>query len=191
MRLTNKTFIFFLLAVLSIQVAFGQIKSDYDKDTDFSQYNTYVFAGWEQNSDQILNDFDKKRILDAMKSELDARGMERVESNGDATITLFVVINNKANTTAYTTYNNGLGYAGPYGWGWGMGPGMSTSTTSYSENDYQEGTFVVDMYDTEEKKLIWQGIITSVVKENPEKREKSIPKKIKKLMKKFPIAPVN
>jgi hypothetical protein len=46
------------------------------------------------------------------------------------------------------------------------------------------------MYDNESKELIWQVIITTIIKEKPSKREKTIPKKVKKLMKKFPIKPM-
>jgi hypothetical protein len=166
---------------------FGQVKSDYDKSTDFNEYSTYMFEGWEKGSDQILNDFDKKRILDALKAEFEARGMKLVESGGDAAITLFIVVDDKTSTTAYTNYNGALGYGGRWGWG---AAGMGSATTTYSENDYREGTFVVDMYDGKEKNLIWQGVITTVVKEKPEQRDKSIPKKINKLMKKFPVKPI-
>jgi len=48
----------------------------------------------------------------------------------------------------------------------------------------------MDVFDNETKKLVWQAVATGTIKEKPEKREKSIPKTIKKLMKKFPIAPV-
>ena len=177
-----------LLFLLPMTGSYGQIKSDYDKSADFSTYKTYMFAGWEKNSDQILNEFDKKRIMDAIQSELSKRGMSLVTSDGDAAFTLFIVINEKTSTTAYTDYHTSMGYGGR--WGWGMGPGMATATTTYSENDYREGTLVVDMYDTESKSLVWQGIITTVVKEKPEQREKSIPKKIGKLMREFPVDPV-
>lgn len=192
MKITNIKIVgLFCLALLSFHISQAQITSDYDKETDFSKYQTYAFAGWEKNSDQILNEFDKKRILDAMQNEFSERGLELVESDADANVTLYVVVDNKTSTTAYTTYNGGLGY-GP-GWGWGMGMGGlgGTSTTNYSEDDYKEGTLVVDMYDQDSKKLVWQGVLQTVVKENPEKREKTIPKKISKLMKEFPVAPVN
>ena len=171
------------IGLCTIAPALGQVKSDYDKSTDFSKYETYTFEGWEQNSDQILNDFDKKRITDALKAEFAERGMTLVESGGDAAITLFIVIDQKSSTTAYTNFNGAMGYGGRWGWGYG-GAGMATTT--YSENDYKEGTFVVDMYDAEDKNLVWQGVITTVVKEKPEQREKSIPKKVAKLMSKFP-----
>jgi len=171
--------------LLLAHLSFSQVTADYDKNADFSKYQTYSIAGWQQDSDKILTDFDKKRIIDALNAEFSKRGMELVEKNGDAIITLFIVVDNKTSTTAYTSYNGGMGYGARWGWGMGMG----TSTTNYSEDDYKEGTFVVDMYDEGSKKLVWQGVIQTVVVENPQKREKTIPKKMKKLMKKYPASP--
>ncbi len=181
-------FLFVLLISTNIQ---AQISSDYDMATDFSVIKTYTFAGWEKNSDQILNDFDKDRITKALRSEFNSRGMSYVESDGNVEITLYIVINKKTSTTAYTTYTGGMGYyGGRRGWGRGYGGvGMSSGSTSYSESDYLEGTLVINMFDKSSKDLMWEGIITTVVKEKPEKREKSIPKKIKKLMKKYPVKP--
>jgi len=172
-------------SLLLTNLSFSQVTADYDKNADFSKYQTYSIAGWQQDSDKILTDFDKKRIIDALNAEFAKRGLELVENNADAIITLFIVVDNKTSTTAYTTYNGGMGYGARWGWGMGMG----TSTTNYTENDYKEGTFVVDMYDKEGKHLVWQGVIQSVVEENPQKREKTIPKKMKKLMKKYPASP--
>ncbi len=177
-----------ILTLLFVVKLDAQIKSDYDKEYDFSQISTYSFDGWEKDSDKLLNDFDKKRIIDAMVHELSIRGLNYVENGGDVAITLFIVVQQKTSTTAYTTYNGGFGYRGRWGWGYG-GVGMGTSDTTFDTDDYLEGTFVVDMYDATSKDLKWQGVITSVVKEKPEKREKTIPKKIKKLMKKFPVKP--
>ncbi len=185
-----KTIGLFILTVLLTANINAQVKSDYDKETDFSKIKTYSFAGWEKDSDKILNDFDKKRILDALSNEFAARDMQHTEKGGDVDITLYIVIDKKTSTTAYTNYTGGMGYGVHRGWGMGYGGmGMGSSTTTYSESDYNQGTFVVDMYEKSSKKLLWEGIITSVIKEKPEKREKSIPKKIKKLMKKYPLKP--
>ena len=175
----------FLLFVLANPL-YAQVKSDYDKTVDFSKIKTYTFKGWAENSDKILNDLDKKRITDAFEHELTIRGLEMEESEADVAITLFIVIDNKTSTTAYTTYNGGMGYRGR----WGYGAGMGTATTSVSEYDYQEGTIVVDFYSTDTKKLIWQGLNTQTIKDKPEKRDKSIPKVVKKLMKTYPVDPV-
>lgn len=184
----NKSMLVLLLSTIVCLTANAQVKSDYDKDVDFTQYQTYTFKGWEKNSDQILERFDKERILNAFAEELAARGLTKDDANPDVGITLFLVVDDKTSTTAYTTYNGGMGY-GAGRWGWGMG-GMGTATTNYSEDDYKEGTLVCDFYDESSKQLVWQGILTSVVQEKPQKREKTIPKNVSKLMKQYPVQPV-
>jgi hypothetical protein len=63
-------------------------------------------------------------------------------------------------------------------------------TTSYSESDYLHGTLVLDLIDILSKDMIWQGVATGTIKSNPEKREKSIPKTVSKMMKKCPVEKV-
>ena len=187
-----------MVVLITSSCLMAQVRSDYDKSADFSKYKTYSFAGWQKDSEKVLNDLDKQRIYDAFKSEFSARGLELVENGGDMLMTLFVVIDNKTSKSAYTDYHSnygmgmgvgmgpgmGVGMGAMYGpsWGWGNG----SATTNFVESDYQEGTLVVDALDGESKKLVWQGTLQSVVNDKPEKRDSAIPKKIGKLMKKFP-----
>jgi len=182
-----------LLALISITALIASCSSvkvvtDMDKTVDFSKYETYSFMGWQDDSDKIMNDFDKKRVHDAFISEFEARGLKPVKENGDMEISLFVVVDQKTSTTAYTNYyGGGYGRYNRYRGGWGYG----YATTTYSENDYMEGTLVMDVFDGGSKDQIWQGIATSTITENPDKREKSIPAKVAALMKKFPVQSVD
>ncbi len=188
------------LAKLTMLIAFSffvfnstmaQVSADYDKSVDFSKYQTYSFAGWQDDSDKLLNDLDKDRMRNAFQEEFAARNMKISSDNADAVVTLYLVVDNKTSTTAYTNYTGGMGYGAGRGWGMGVGGmGFGSSTTTYSENDYKQGTLVVDVYDASTSKLIWQGISQSTVQEKASKRDKSIPKKVSKLMKKYPIDPV-
>ena len=173
----------FVLAMVSCSTV--KVVVDMDKNTDFSKYETYSFLGWQNDSDQILNEFDKKRLRDAFISEFEQRGLKAVQDNGDMQITLFIVVDQKTSVTAYTNYYGG-GYGGyhRYGGGWGHG----SSTTTYSESDYLEGTLVMDVFDGTTKDQVWQGIATGTITENPNKRDKTIPAKIAALMNKFPVA---
>lgn len=163
--------------------AHGQVKSERDKTTDFSKIKTYSFAGWLKGSETQTTEFDKKRIYAAFKEEFDARGLTFVEQGGDVTVTLFVVIQAKTSTTAYTEYIGGYGYTNTWGWGYG---GMTT----YDTKDYKKGTLVIDMYDSSKKK-IWQSVISSTLKEvEIDKKEKKTKKVIKKLMRKYPVRPI-
>ena len=187
-----KIFTSLVVFLFAYNLSFAQVNSDYDKSTDFSKYKTYTFAGWQKNSDQLLNDLDKKRVLEAFKAEFASRNMTLVTENGDAAVSLYLVIDNKTSTTAYTNYTGGMGYGAGMGRGWGMGVGgvgIGSSTTTYSNDDYKEGTLVVDLYDATSKTLIWQGTLQSVISDKASKRDKTIPKKIGKLMGKFPVDP--
>jgi len=185
-----KIFTSLVVFLFAYNLSFAQVNSDYDKSTDFSKYKTYTFAGWQKNSDQLLNDLDKKRVLEAFKAEFASRNMTLVTENGDAAVSLYLVIDNKTSTTAYTNYTGGMGYGAGMGRGWGMGVGgvgIGSSTTTYNNDDYKEGTLVVDLYDATSKTLIWQGTLQSVISDKASKRDKTIPKKIGKLMGKFPV----
>ena len=180
-----------LLAIFLSSCASVKVTSDQGKDTDFSLYKTYSFLGWQDNSDAIINDFDKKRLHDAFKTELESRGLQLVSEGADMAISLYFVVSQETSTTAYTNYNGGYGgrYS-RYGYGWGGGYGGGSSSTTYTENDYLKGTLVMDVFDEKSGQEIWQGIATGTIQEKPEKREKSIPRGVSSLMKKFPIAPV-
>ncbi len=183
-----------ILAIFLSSCASVKVTSDQGKDTDFSQYKTYAFLGWQDNSDKIVNEFDMKRLRDAFNAEFAKRDLQMVSEGGDMTISLYLVVNKETSTTAYTNYQGGYGgryggYGGGYGWGGGYGGGASTTT--YSENDYLKGTMVMDVFDEKSGKQIWQGIAVKTIEEKPEKREKSIPYAVTALMKKFPIDPVD
>jgi hypothetical protein len=176
-----------LILIFSTGLLAQKVQVDFDKTVDFSKYKTYQFLGWQDDIDKIVNDFDKKRIRDAFKEQMDLRELEMVESGADMTLSLYIVIDQKTSITGYTNYYGGAGMGYRRG---GMGWGMGHSTTNYTENDYLEGTMVLDVFDGESKDQIWQAVGVGTVTEKPEKREKSIPKSVNKLMKKFPIKPV-
>jgi len=174
-----------LISVVSLHPVSAQVTSDYDKDTDFSKYKTYTFAGWQKDCEKQLTEFDQKRIIDALTSEFAERGLKLVDESGDAIMAIYIVLKKETSTTAYTEYTGGIGVRPA----WGFGAGMGTATTTYEQDTYTEGTLVVDLYDAKSKKLIWQGVFKGIVKDNPKKREKTIPKNIHKLMKGYPVEP--
>jgi len=162
--------------------------SDYDKEVDFSKYKTFEYYGWADESDKILNRFDKERIEAALGVEFAKRELKLVEENGDLVVSLFIVVDQKTTTTAYTNHYGSAGYGYGPDWGWyNSYGGMGTSTTTYSENDYLVGTLVVDVFDKTEKKLIWQSVGQKTVDDNPNSKEKNIEKVAVEIMKPFPI----
>ncbi len=184
----KKTIIFISALLLTITLNAQKVTVDLDKSVDFSNFKTIDFLGWQKDSDQLLNEFDKERLRKAFTNEFNTRGLKKEENgNPDLEITLYLVLEQKTSTTGYTNYYGGH-YSGYRRGGWGWGNGYAS--TSYSQNDYIKGTLVMDVFDAKTKNLIWQSVASGTVKEDPKKREKAIPKTVNKMLKKFPIKPI-
>ena len=165
----------------------AQISTDYDKSVDFTKFKTYKFIGWAEHSDEHITSLDKDRIIAAFKNEFQSRNLVKDSINPDMAVSLYVVVMKKTSVTAYTNYYGGMGYSRSFGYGV---EGVGYGRTSYNQRNYREGTIIIDFYDEKEKALIWEGILKKKVKEKADKREKSIPESIRKLMNKYPIKPV-
>jgi hypothetical protein len=163
----------FFVAVLGTAFA-QQVKTDFDHRTNFSQYKTY---SWQQI--KSANSLWDARIKDAVDAQLAAKGWNRVDNGGDVAI---VAIATTQTQRSLQTFYDGFGG----GWGWRRfgGGGFGESTTT--EQDYKEGTLVVDMYDAKNKQLIWRGSAEDTLSSKAEKNEKNLDKSVAKMLKKFP-----
>lgn len=188
----------FLLPVIVLALsACSTLKVSYDVDgsVDFEQYKTFEYYGWAEESDRILNRLDRERIEKSFSAEFNKRGMKYVKEDGDLIVVLFIVVEQKTDVSANTTsYGGGYygGYGGYYGYGpgWG-GMGMGNSTTTYSEYDYEVGTLVIDVFDKKGEKLIWEGIGTKTIDDNPQSRDKNVEIAVAAIMKNYPVKPID
>ncbi len=168
-----------------------KIKHHQDETVDFSKYKTFSFFGWTKESENI-NELDKKRLEKAFEAEFKKRGIEFVKENGNLVVSLFVQIDNETRATTYANHYNmaGYGYYGYY-YSYDWSYGASTNISSfYDERDYHVGTLVVDVLDTQTKKLIWQSVGSRTINENANIREKNTPKLAASMMQSFPVKPV-
>ena len=183
-----------LTAFLFASCSSLKVTADYDKTVDFTKYKTFEYYGWQKDSDKMINELDKKRIEDAFANEFYKRGMTYVKEGGDLVVTLFIVLQQKTEQQATTTGMAGGPYGGYYGGYYGYGPGWGWgggySTTTVREYNYVVGTLVCDVFDKAEERLIWEGIASKTVDEDPSTRDRNIPKAVEYLMRKYPVPPV-
>jgi len=163
------------IALLFATASFAQqVKTDYDRSADFSQYKTY---SWEkvQTQDPLW----VGRIKDAVNASLVAKGWTQVASGGQVAI---VAIEMTKNQQTLNTFYDGFGG----GWGWrrfgGGGFGDSTTTTE----NYKVGTLVVDLFDANSKKVIWRGSASDTLSDKSEKNIKNLDKGVQKMFDHFP-----
>jgi Domain of unknown function (DUF4136) len=161
----------FLMVLLGS--AFGQhIQTDFDHQANFSQYKTY---SWQEikASNSLWDD----RIKEAVNAQLGSKGWIQVDSGGNVVI---VAIKTTQTERTLQTFYDGMGG----GWRWRGFGGFGESTTT--EQDYKEGTLVVDMYDASTKQLIWRGSAEEMLSNKAEKNEKNLDKGLAKMFKSFP-----
>lgn len=179
-----------LLLIISTSCSSLSVSADYDKTVDFTKFKTFSFYGWEKDSDKLLNQLDKDRIETAFRDELTKRGLTMVESGADLVVTLYIVTQQKQQTTATTTGMGG-GYGGYYGYGPGYGWGGGMSTTTYNTYDYTTGTLIVDIYDDGGKKLIFESTGSGTIDQNAKNRDRKIPITVSSMMSKYPVKPIS
>jgi hypothetical protein len=146
-----------------------QVKTDYDRSANFSQYKTY---SWEkvQTQDQLWVD----RIKEAVNAALTAKGLTPVESGGDISIVAIEMTKNQQNLN---TFYDGFGG----GWRWG-GFGEATTTV----DNYKVGTLVVDLFDAHTKTLLWRGSSSDTLSDKSDKNIKNLDKGVQKMFDHFP-----
>jgi Domain of unknown function (DUF4136) len=163
------------IAILSATMSLAeQVKTDYDRNADFSRYKTY---SWENVHTQ--NPLWVDRIKAAGNSALAAKGWTEVRSGGDISIMEMA----KDHRTLNTYYDN-FGGGWDWRWGGGFGDGFGTSTTT--EETYKVGTLVVDLFDTNTKKLIWRGSANDTLSDKSDKNIKNLDKGVQKMFDHFP-----
>ena len=163
---------YLLPAILgSVGVLFAAVHTDYDHKADFGRYHTYSWIGV-----QAGNSLWADRLRGAVDSQLAAKGWTRVESGGDAAVSVFGRVTERDNVQTY--------YSGFPGWGWRGWGGMGTATTTVVPE--QVGTAMVDVFDGQSKHLIWRGTASDVLSEKPEKNEKKLEHAMEEMFDHFP-----
>ena len=170
--------LFFILSSCGSSI---NVYSDFDKNTDFSQYKTYAFH--KKSIDKVeISELDKRRILQAIEFELNKKGMTKSETP-DLLIGIFTKERKEVDVNQY--YNN-WGYGWGYGWrGYGWGYPYYWGNSSYVSTSI-EGTLFIDLIDTKKNELVWQGEGVGYLAQDRSKKEAVINEFVAKILAQFP-----
>lgn len=150
-----------------------RVTTDYDTTANFDKYRSFAF--FKPGIDKAeISDLDKKRILRAIDAELSAKGMIKSD-DPDLLISIFTKEREQVDV-----YNNN------WGWGWGWGPywGAGWGNTVSSR---VEGTLYIDLIDTNNNELVWQGLGTANLSHlGGAKKEKRVKEIVASMLSKFP-----
>ena len=168
----------FLLLITLILSSCSSIKvfSDYDRNIDFSNYET--FAYFKPEIDKVdISDLDKRRILKALDSEMNLKGLSKSE-----TPDLLIGFTTKAKEQIYVNTGNNFGW----GWGWGFNPWFWGNGGYNSVTTRTEGTLYVNIIDAATKQLIWQGKGRGGINEFMKNRDERISLFVHEIVENYP-----
>ena len=168
----------FLLLITLILSSCSSIKvfSDYDRNIDFSNYET--FAYFKPEIDKVdISDLDKRRILKALDSEMNLKGLSKSE-----TPDLLIGFTTKAKEQIYVNTGNNFGW----GWGWGFNQWFWGNGGYNSVSTRTEGTLYVNIIDAATKQLIWQGKGRGGINEFMKNRDERISLFVHEIVENYP-----
>ena len=167
--------IFLLLLLTSCSTV--SVYSDYDKNVDFAPYKTYAF--FKPGIDKVeISDLDKKRILHAIETEMQAKGFTKSETP-DLLVNIFTKSREQVNVNQFSA---GWGY----GWGWGWNPWMMYGGGQPMVSTSTEGTLFIDLIDAKKKEMIWQGEGQGVLTQNSGDKDARIKEFVTKILEQYP-----
>jgi hypothetical protein len=149
--------LFAVAAVLGMSV-----KSDYEKNYDFSRLHTFAFKTDRASNDPLsTNSIEAGRIQTALAAQLVANGFTPSDQNPDFIVAFYSRSKQKTQVES-TGFGFGPGFGWGYGvpyrarWRWGFGPDIWTNT-------YTQGCVMADVIDPQTNELIWRGVVKDTV----------------------------
>ena len=156
-----------LVAISMMSCSSVAVNSDYDQEYDFSKLKTFGFL--EIPADAGIDQFDAKRLSDAVKRVMEEKGyMVSEEPNFGVAMHFGAQTKTVIDSTSY----------GYYGWG----PGGAQVW------QYDEGTLVIDFIDMAKNELFWRGSGTEVLpgNQNVDDKIKNINDAVAEILSQFP-----
>jgi len=168
-------------ALLGQACASISVNHEFDPDANFTAYESYDWMPTESRRVDLRarDPMVEQRIRDAIETELRAKGLRRVES-GEPDVRIGYLLVLEDGVASNTMYEN----SAP-DWRYRTyGPATTATRTTI----FTTGTLVIDVFDAEEKALIWRGAAEGQVKQtqDPDRRRKRIDDAVKKILAKYP-----
>lgn len=177
----NCAYCFFLLLLLAAQCVQAQkVKVEYNPKEDFTSFKRYSWITQESYQRPLL----AMNIIGAVDEQLQAKGLTRVETNGDLIVTAYGAVDSDMNVTWRPDIYVMPGLYGPVWWSQGVWiPGSSSAV------HIKKGTLVVDIAEPHSKQLKWRGIANANF--NPKNQKQSLDlvnKSIEKMFREYPAS---
>jgi hypothetical protein len=182
MKTLKHSLIYSMLITAFSACAVGSLSvvSDYDRDADFSDYETFYWTDNFQmeNGDMkeslFYNSLIKKRLKQAIQDELEARDYALNPIDPDLLVDSRVIVQETTRASNYYPYP----YYGYYPWGYNYAYPFAV--------EKKEGGVVIDLIDKDRRQLVWQGFAPDVIRAATEDKQREIRLAVAKIFAQYP-----
>lgn len=158
-----------------------KVTTDYDRNAVFSNYKS--FSVYNLKTTGSVSQINADRIVNAIKAEMTAKGLQEAGSNADLIINAVTVLKDKQSVSSTTNYYGYGGMYRPYGY---WGGGMATGNTTVSTYNYKDGSLIIDVVDNKTQKMIWQGTGNAEIDKAPKDPDAAIKNAVTKILESYP-----
>ena len=158
------------LLMFAVTAIFGMsVKSDYEKNFDFSQLHTFAFKTDRASNDPLItNTIEGGRIQNALAAQLEANGFTQATQDPDFIVAFYATTKQKTSvqSTGFGPGFGGFGYGRGFGWGYGI-PGGGRWRRGYGPDiwttNYTQGCVMADVINPKTNELVWRGAVKDTV----------------------------
>ncbi len=169
------------------------VRSAFDRSTDFTQYKTFAFFAPLGTDRGDYESIVSQELKANTQREMEARGLRLVTETPQLLINFSASLDEKIRVTTMpaSTFGMGMGMRGGY---YGYRTGMYSPWPMYMDQtvvtNYKEGTLNIDVVDAARKQMVWEGVVTDRVSQKDlENLPKAIGAAVKAAFAKYPVAP--
>ena len=179
----------FAIVVLAASCSSISVTTDWDSETNFSKFKTFVVL---ENTDQSINRLTNQRIRTAVVSELTSRGLQQVDSQEMADLAIAYTVATEQRTSFQTVHSSMGGVHGLHHnniRNVRFRGAVGTSRSRMTQHNYTVGTLIIGVYQMGNKELVWEGSASDTVNttsRSPEQNQQHINDAVQQILKDFP-----
>ena len=164
-----------------------KVRSDTDPGVDLSQYKTYSFFNQMGVEGENYSNLLGQHFRDAISQQMGARGFSKSDSP-QVQVNVSIGAEDKVRVNTYSDpYLHG-GYYGYGGYGYYGSPWHYGGGTRTTVHQYTEANGYIDLVDSSEHKMIWQGVATFTLTDKmQENLRQTVYDTVEKVFAEFPV----
>ncbi|WP_339617513.1 DUF4136 domain-containing protein [uncultured Gilvimarinus sp.] len=131
------------------------IQSDYDRDADFTAYQTFAFVDPLGTDKSGYSTLVTSHFKSAAREEMEQLGYTYSEQSPDLLVNFFSNTENRTDIRSTPSMTASYGY---YGYRSGLYMGLPLYGSETETRHYKVGTLNIDVVDANKEQLVWEGI---------------------------------